>query len=1247
MRLLLLTARHTWGWTLRLSLLLVVATALLVAVGRLALPLVADYRAELERGLEEYLGLPVRLQGIAAAWSGGGPELRLDGLSLRAPNGGAPLLSATRAVVGVDLPRSLWRGRWVLGKVHLTGPRLVLVQEAGRLRLLGVEGDIGLSLRELPELLAGIHALDMDSGELVLRLADGPPLVLRNLRISLRGGETLKLGLEAGEPEEGRLRGAAELRRRVDDAAWEGRMYLRGQDLEPGAWPLPTVVERLAVGRLGLEVWGEIRDGLLSEAQGRLVLSDLGGATPLGLSAGWFRWRRDATGWTWTSDWPADAGRPLLTRLDLALNGTRLEGHAANLELTKLAAVAAALNPEQRALLDGLSLRGAASELDFRVDLARPTADYALAARVTDLALAALDHRPGVIGLEGRLSLDPSGGRIELDSRDSRLLAPALFRAPLQLSSLAGELAWRRDPAGWVVATPGLKLANADLQAKLKGSVQLTPERGLNLDLKVDFSDLTLARTSAYLPVGGMPPKVVAWLDRALVAGQVTKGRMVLRGRGADFPFREGEGLFETRFQVQDATLDYLPGWPAVQGLNGLVEFRNQGFTALADEARIFDARLSGTRVAIADLQDAELTLTGRATGPGETLLRYVRETPLAAHLGKALGQLRVQGDTTLDLELAIPLEQRSRQIQVQGKLGFTDNTVHLPSWKLSLERLRGEVAFDRQGLTAQGLHLSFRGAPARLDIDTREGLAGLETRYLLSTRQSVATLLGDGFQELELPLTGTTDWNLALVLPEAEREGDFALVLASQLEGLEVGLPPPFHKPAGQLREFTLRVQGRRGADLRLGLDYGLGVQGTAVHAELKLHGFPDQPRFERGELRINAGLARLPREPGLAVRARLSRLELDGLGNGAGPQDWGTWLRTLDVSIDELRVRGFKLNRLRLKGKNQGDALRLEVVGEGVNGRLFLPIQPSPETPVGVDLKRLNLARAPSSSLGSRSPPPDPGDLPPLWVSVGDLAVDDRPLGRLRLAIAPHDGGARLTRLELESELHGLKGSGQWLNTGQGSESRLEATFDSRDPGAFLTALGYPMGLRQGQTEAHLKLHWNGPWSAPRLNSLGGQIELTMGEGRLMNIEPGMGRMMGLFSIPGLLRRLRLDFSDLFREGLAFDGIGGRFVLAKGDAVTEDLTVASPAARILIQGRIGLADRDYDQTVTVIPRVSTALPVAGAIAGGPAVGAALFLAERLLQDNIDQAAQVRYRVTGPWADPIVERQTEPSRRP
>jgi uncharacterized protein YhdP len=142
----------------------------------------------------------------------------------------------------------------------------------------------------------------------------------------------------------------------------------------------------------------------------------------------------------------------------------------------------------------------------------------------------------------------------------------------------------------------------------------------------------------------------------------------------------------------------------------------------------------------------------------------------------------------------------------------------------------------------------------------------------------------------------------------------------------------------------------------------------------------------------------------------------------------------------------------------------------------------------------------------------------------------------------------------------------------------------------------------------------------------------------------------VLGLLSLNNLPRRLLLDFSDLFAEGFSFDKIKGSFVIDGGNAYTTDLYVDGPPARIDISGRIGLAEQDYDELVTVTPYVKTGISLAGALAAGPAVGAVLLMAETLLEGQLgplNRIAQTQYTVTGPWADPVITRLTTKEKLP
>ena len=104
-------------------------------------------------------------------------------------------------------------------------------------------------------------------------------------------------------------------------------------------------------------------------------------------------------------------------------------------------------------------------------------------------------------------------------------------------------------------------------------------------------------------------------------------------------------------------------------------------------------------------------------------------------------------------------------------------------------------------------------------------------------------------------------------------------------------------------------------------------------------------------------------------------------------------------------------------------------------------------------------------------------------------------------------------------------------------------------------------------------------------------------------------------------------MDFSHVFGEGFTFDIIEGSFHLEAGNAYTNDLHMIGPSARVDLAGRTGLVGRDYDQLVTVTPRLTSSLPLAP-----------LWLAEKMLRTDVfNRAFSSRYTLTGNWDNPQI----------
>jgi uncharacterized protein YhdP len=130
---------------------------------------------------------------------------------------------------------------------------------------------------------------------------------------------------------------------------------------------------------------------------------------------------------------------------------------------------------------------------------------------------------------------------------------------------------------------------------------------------------------------------------------------------------------------------------------------------------------------------------------------------------------------------------------------------------------------------------------------------------------------------------------------------------------------------------------------------------------------------------------------------------------------------------------------------------------------------------------------------------------------------------------------------------------------------------------------------------------------------------------------------------------RRLAFDFKDLFAEGFRFDKMKGRFAFSEGNAHTDNYYIDGPAGRIDIKGRVGMVQRDYDQTILFRPDLSSSLPIIGTLLGGTGTGVALIVFDRfarLFGKQTDDLARLEYTLTGGWDDPVMTPVRQPRKK-
>jgi uncharacterized protein (TIGR02099 family) len=1254
-------ARHG---LLRGTAVLLILAASLVGILRLALPWLADQPALLAQVLGEAFQTRASVQSASSQWGGSGPILTLHQLELGEPDS-PERIQIAQSDVRIDLFGFLPGRRWVR-EISIASLSLTVERQNGRWGISGLptptaSRDEGALLRWLDRLGAvrlhdvSLEVIDHDEGWR-LRPPAGDVLLARSdgrLRVGMRLGDTdhgmLQLVLHPGpDHRSGQLWLGVDA---LDLAHWRERLIgavpsPRHGLLNGGIW-IDWAAGQVRTGQLDLQLEGV---GLVADS-----VFDLPGAGPVEAQAGLADGRVLAHWWSEQAlqrlsvDWEDASGRAEVIDAQWHSPSGAAQVLVRQLELHRVGALLPLLDlPERaRATLYQLYPRGRIERLHWQ----RPAeGDWWLEADLVDLAATADMRRwPGVEGLNLRLMADARGGLAEIVGPPPRVQWDGAWPETIALEELTATVALVRDEdQPWQLLADGIQLSYRGATAQARARITLAPGEPPYVQLEARANG-PLEPSREFWVRSKMSPKAVAWLEQALDNGQLDEARFYYRGAPRDWPFDQAQGRLELDARGSGLSLDYHPDWPTADIHSARARIVNRSIFIDRVEGVVsgVPAQASGR---IANYREPILDLAISGAGEAADLLRLLRHSPLEHRHGSLLLGMEVSGQVATNLELRVPLKRELGAPELDGLARIDGLDFRDAKWNTHVSDVHGEARYSLAGFEAQDLQVRFGASePVALELALGErysGDADLKFKASMDGRIAAGDLFADHAETLAPILrevAGESRWQGSLEVREAQPT---RLNLRSDLIGTRITLPAPLSKSASLAAPLTLKLETAVDLPALVQLQLGQALPLT-MQAQLALRELPF-----RAELRLGKGQAALPATAGLTISGSADTVDL-----GA----WATWLAMqtvgggLGLSLNSIDLKPANIILLGASERAESLQFRSDTIGgwlaelrsEAISGSVRLD-QRGGAPALSAEFDRLHLPDA--ADAGTQGASLDPRTLPALHFSAADLRVGKALLGQTRIEAYPTAEGLRFEQLEARSDGLTLAGSGRWGVDSEGViGSSFQLRFSAEDLGLMLAGLGFAAPVEGGQTLASIDARWAGPPTAFGLERLQGTMEVSVGTGRLLDLSPGAGRVFGLLSLRALPRRLALDFRDVFETGLAFDSIKGSFDFQEGNAWTTNLNVRGPAADISIIGRTGLALRDYDQEVQVQPRVGSAFPVVGAIAGGPAGAAAGLIMQGMLGRGLDDANSYLYNVTGTWEDPAVERVDRPpaSRRP
>ncbi|WP_172449200.1 YhdP family protein [Bowmanella denitrificans] len=1216
-------------WTL--SAILLVTLAVLLSLLRYSLPHMDSKKHWLEDYINQEYGTDLKIGSISAAWQGTGPAIVLRDVALNNQLDSPLQLNIRETQIQLDFWGSVTSGSLQSQRFNLDG--LTLSLDIPRLESGDAEYPVVDALQAL--FLEQLQRFSVNDSDVFLA-NDQERQHIQIQQLSWLNKEQRHQGvgfMRVAELTRNSARFILDLRGGRDNLSGTFHADAKELDISPWLAQINPSQRELASSRLNFSMWAEIRDSQAISLQANLNDSQISfkGEQPLNLkvaSANLYA-QPDSNGWRFSLQ-----QAELLSNEEDSLI-VDLSGHisdkgeyllrSSNLQLERLRPILSGfINEQDAAWLAQMSPKGELNQLALRLDEQGVAATLAF----NNLQLSPTAHLPGINSLQGRLDWRNGYGRLEVAGHDGKLLTDSILDHQLSFDALNANLYFSLAGQGLDLSMPELAFESDVVSFRQALHYQSADN---DLALVTQVAGLTVADAKRLFPGELMGKETKAYLDKSLVSGTINAASLLWRGQPANYPFADNSGIFQASVDMQDSEFLFDSDWPPLTGLSMQLLFENEGLWMNSSKGKLRQLNVGQVSAVIPELtEDSILTINLQELADGAAVTDLMLHSELADSVGAALQEVQISGPLQAELELTIPLS--GHDVVARGKVGFKDNLVSVNSLALDLQKAQGELTFVNDKIRSDRLQVELLGQPTTLALQGAQRQDGYQTDIQLTGQWNWHQFLLAQHASLEPFVAGVTPWqaDLSLNLPEQGYQYEFNL--RSDMLDAVSSLPEPFAKGAGVAMPLHLDVSGdEQVSNVRLQLGNKVRFNGLLPHQEM---------RFSRAHLALGeSGFAGMGN--GFSISANLPVINVEqwhstieallagqSSENGLFPVP-----ERIFVNAGNLDVLGLVLNQAEVNFKysdlawlatlsaKEGRA-ELEIghdwLGRGISIQadyLDLPAWQGSDKPANRDLRQV----------------------PPLVLECKRCSYNEYELGQLSLKLSRAEQGMKIERLDVRLPESRLSAMGDWYIGQSNTSTRLTGNMESKDFGAMLKHFKFDAGVRDSGARMDFDLSWqNAPYEF-NFASLNGDIKWSLSDGYLSEVSDKGARLFSILSLESLVRKLTLDFRDVFAKGFFYDKMAGTFQLENGRVHTQDTSIDGAAGKMVLAGYTDLNDKHLDYKIGFTPKVTSSLPVILAWMVNPATALAAFALDEVLT-SAKVISNIEYSLTGTIDQPVLQ---------
>ena len=827
---------------------------------------------------------------------------------------------------------------------------------------------------------------------------------------------------------------------------------------------------------------------------------------------------------------------------------------------------------------------------------------------------------PGIKNITGVVDIKKRSGTIKSVSKNLTIIKKDIFRQPITFTQFSGLIEWKNTLFNF----NNVVIKNNDINSIVNGSYKYINQQDSIIDLLIKMPRVDLASLKKYYPLQ-LGEKTLHWLDTSLLKGQAQNSVIKLKGKIKDFPFVDGEntpdlkkGIFTVESIITDSFIEYGEGWPELNNFDFKINVKNNNINFESIKGDILNNNIEHMIVNITPsnienpIMDIDLTLAS----PIPNIINAINNSPIKKVMKGIFDEMKGAGPGKLAIQLQIPLKDEDN-ISFNGTYEFQNSYLINPTLGLpKINNIIGKIDFTQDDIKINGAVANLLGSPIKIGLTNIDDITKINIAGIIN-QKFIRSALGENWGD---NIDGETSWSGELKITDKATD----IEIKSDLKGLGLNLPPPFGKKENEITTllFTKKTINENQELVKAEI-------GTYASVKLiKARNYDGVMEIKNGLININSLQTEMPNN-GVTLSAELSEVNLESINSLFSSLGSKSFITNADINIQEFNVYGYRLSNAKIKYVPTNKNLSIQISSNDVSGNILWDKE-AHLLKAGFD--KLHLKK--NSTIADNENKFIFSNPPKINIKVKSLALDDEVYGDLSLVAYKENKMWNIENFKITNSEHTINGSGLWDDEGLIPNTSVNFSWDINNIQKTFDQLSYPELIRDGKASVIGMLGWpNSPFDFDK-SFLKGNFSLTATDGVVLEAKPGVARLFGLLTLQNLPRRLSLDFSDIFSKGFIFDRINAGVIVNNGILKSNRFTMEGPAAEVSIKGETNIIEETQNIHVVVNPRISDSLSLLS-LAGGPLVGAAAYIAQKILKDPLNKIMSDEYQIVGTWDDP------------